>query len=61
MMRWKEKIYHMDEVRIREGFLFFPKRIREDVRWLEYARWEERFYGAYLGWDGTRWIDDPDN
>ncbi len=54
-MKWKEKQYKTDDVRRRQGFLFLPKRVHDDVRWLEQATWDERYYGA--GWHISKWID----
>lgn len=46
------------QIRRNKGFLFFPKEINEEVRWLEYAHWEEVFDPRYHDmWRPIRWID----
>ena len=60
-MRWTNKKHEEYDTRIKKGFLIFPKRIGEDVRWLEYAVWKEKFYYAYrLGgwWSAKKWINE---
>jgi len=53
--------------RIRTGFLFFPKLIQGQWRWLEYASWEEIFkkWEAHppdlhsitvCGWRAIKWL-----
>ena len=37
-MRWKTKLYSPGDERIVTKFLFLPKRIGEDTRWLEWAK-----------------------
>ena len=51
------------DIRICHGFLFLPKVINNELRWLETAWWEERFH-SMLGedsetngyWDATKWL-----
>ncbi len=64
-MKRKVRIYHDGEERIKEGFLFFPKSIKIsddyfESRWLERARWKERFYPGWGDdyWTSVEWIDD---
>lgn len=46
--------------RYKSGFLFFPKRILNETRWLEFAKWKEEYW-LYVSspnkykWVGTRW------
>ncbi len=40
--------------RIRSRFLWFPKVIERELRWLEKATWEEVYY---CGWTPDKWID----
>jgi hypothetical protein len=40
IMRFKYKEYEDGEKRIRSGFLFIPKTIGGETRWLETATWE---------------------
>lgn len=59
-MRWKEKEKPgLGHFRARWGFLFFPKNIAGEVRWLEFARWEERFTRGklYDSWWEIRWLN----
>ncbi len=51
------------DIRIRHGFLLFPKVINNELRWLETAWWEEH-YQSMLGedseingyWHATKWL-----
>jgi hypothetical protein len=56
-MRWTDT--PLDLKRIKSGFLFFPKWIKGETRWLEYARWEQEYKPHYGGpeWENIRWID----
>lgn len=63
-MRWKKKVqpreYH---VRIVTRFLFIPKCVDDEWRWLEWASVEQRYSDAILMdgnyyWRNVRWIDD---
>ena len=64
-MRWKAKreLQHGDK-RIRTKFLLLPKKIDYEVRWLEFAKWEERFTAKWYEedsyiyeWKAFRWLD----
>jgi hypothetical protein len=50
-MRWKTK----DSIRIQTGFLFLPKTINYQTRWLEFARWEEVL--EENEWHIVKWIN----
>lgn len=58
-MRWKKKTPTEDgTLRTRTGFLWFPKTIGDETRWLETAEWEERHH-VYHGYDGMeRWWEE---
>ena len=47
--------------RKRKKFLFFPKTIDNEKRWLEVAEWEEYWHNntswEYMRWIPTKWID----
>lgn len=50
------------DYRLRHGFLFFPRSLEEELRWLEQARWEEQYVRnvgrdipAFV-WKATRWM-----
>lgn len=58
------------EVRVRQGFIFF-KTIRNETRFLEWSRWEERYLKTHilssfmppyttLMWRPTHWLPDVD-
>ena len=54
---------HKDgEIQIKTGFLFFPKEIGTEIRWLETATWAKRYYRFLSGpggfWIDKRWEDD---
>lgn len=57
-MRWKKEQYDFLDTRIKEHFLFLPKRIGNEYRWLEKGKYKQ-CYEEW--WDGiccyTRWID----
>lgn len=57
-MRWVER--EVSNVRVRSGFLLFPKRIGKEWRWLEYTAWRERYAGAcdYWWWEPVEWLDE---
>lgn len=40
------------------AFLFFPKEIGGEWRWLEHATWEEKYSTCWYsgGWYPTRWL-----
>lgn len=41
-MRWRpDAKLKQDDLRERKGFLFLPKTIAGETRWLEFARWAE--------------------
>ena len=62
-MRWKSK-NEVDEVggtkRIITRFLFFPRKIKSETRWLEWVRIEQEYvsepgYGGF--WKNVRWCN----
>ena len=57
-MRWKP--ITDGTTRVKSGFLIFPKTIENETRWLEYARWEQRYFNCSgtRFWSTKRWIDD---
>jgi len=69
-MKWTEKTFRDGDLRTRRGFLFFPKQIGKQWRWLEFARWEERFqfhsymiagYLPVFDWAAIRWLPSPES
>ena len=61
MMRWHKRPKKQEpsagDLRDREGFLFFPKTINRQTRWLERASWTEKFVDSTCYTDGTAyWI-----
>ncbi len=64
-MRWKEKPTPIpfETIRIKEHFLFFPKKINNEWRWLERVKYkqcyEEWWDGiCYIRWVDKEWIDE---
>lgn len=64
-MRWPSprprKPAHWDN-RIREGFLWIPKRLDGEWRWLERAAWRQFFddpEGDSGMWRSIAWYDEP--
>lgn len=44
---------------IRNKFLWLPKTINEELRWLEIASWAETYRGSmYLDWRPTTWLSE---
>jgi len=65
-MKWNEREYCglvKGKTRIKKGFLLFPKNINGEIRWLEFAKWEQKVIefmcenNVVLGWDNDDWID----
>jgi len=52
-MRWKTP--SNSATRTRNKFLWFPKKIESDVRWLERAKWVEEYNGSF--WFPQYWVD----
>ena len=56
---------HTGDKRIVKRFLLFPKRIKDERRWLETATWEQEYcfyyatyrYGDSYCWVDIRWVD----
>jgi len=42
-MRWITRNYKNNDTRLRTNFLWFPKTINEETRWLERATWAEYY------------------
>ena len=64
-MRWKTKSEpQWLDTQIKEHFLFFPKKINNEWRWLEKAKykqcyeegWDDGIY--YADWIDKEWIDE---
>lgn len=64
-MRWHHKQPpKKGDTRIRTAFLWQPKQIGHESRWLERARWREEVREVYIGfgltapeWVETGWVD----
>lgn len=59
-MRWKVKEYVKGDKRIITKFLFFPKLINEEARWLEFATFEQILTTEsweLTVWEDLRWIN----
>ena len=48
--------------RIRSGFLWIPKTLGNETRWMEHATWEEVYEANIVDqyWQETRWIGGED-
>lgn len=51
------------ERRIKKRFLILPKKINGEIRWFEFAKWEEicrhkRYHNHGLKWYKSRWVDE---
>ncbi len=62
-MRHKiEKSAESGDCRQRAGFLWLPKEINDEIRWLEFAFWTEQLKSGLMEdgprWEGTRWLFD---
>lgn len=62
-MRWTKRDVKIGDYRIRSGFLFLPKRIGEEYRWLEVAVWKERREESKGGgyWRSCRWLEQDEH
>lgn len=51
------------DIRKRSGFLWLPKEINHEVRFWEYAEWEEEYKWDPLlnGWEAYKWINKETN
>jgi len=55
-----------DKYRKKRRFLWFPKTLNSETRWLTKTLWEEEYYQGWSGgddWDGwvaLRWLDRED-
>lgn len=59
-MRWRAPC--TDDERQCKGYLFFPKKIGVETRWLERAYWSERYMRicgrhVHYMWMATKWSD----
>lgn len=57
----------LGDERIRSAFLWLPKAVRDETRWLVHATWRERYVWTRLGtgrevkaWRGVEWIDEDE-
>jgi hypothetical protein len=55
----QKKVPQRGDIRMTTRFLYFPKKIGAEIRWWEWAVWEERFDepSRRLGWKETRWLN----
>ena len=67
LMKWKRKLLVKGKLRNREGFLFLPKTINGETRWLCHAKWKQNVVEIYeydgvcgpmpyLAWQDWRWL-----
>lgn len=50
-MRYPARRLETGQCRFREAFLFLPKTINGETRWLEYVAWWEMFESTYANYD----------
>ena len=43
------------DTRIKQGFLWFPKVINNEIRWLTYQKWLQRYC---VFWEEAWWVDE---
>jgi hypothetical protein len=58
-MKWKvEKLIPPEhgETRTVTKFLWFPKEIHKEGRWLEKASWVEKFHTQINDWNPVKWL-----
>lgn len=55
----RQKLPSDGDRRTVERFLWFPKTLENERRWLERARWEERYLVGSFGryWIAKRWLE----
>ena len=67
-MKWQARYFNKmceGDIRSKQRFLFWPKCIQHEWRWLEHARWEEEasydpLYppgATFWAWRPTQWVD----
>lgn len=58
-MKWRTKKSKFGNERIREKFLWLPKSIDNEVRWLEKAKFKEVYKRQDIGygWVGIAWLE----
>lgn len=71
-MRWIKNFLsegdepELGDERIRSGFLWLPKAVRDRTRWLVRATWRERYVWTGRGtrerkaWRGVEWLEEGD-
>jgi hypothetical protein len=61
-MKIKFKVYRELDTRFKKGFLFFPKTINDELRWLEVAVWKQMYSTCKsptsLSWEDLQWVND---
>jgi len=59
-MRFKPRLWNDGDTWERSAFLWFPKKIDHEWRWLERANWVEEFHIYYDGgadFEPVKWLD----
>ncbi len=54
-MKWTPHIPEHGDLRQKQGFLFFPKYIKGQWRWLEFGYWDEVY--LYGKWVYRNWLN----
>ena len=57
-MRWYRNRIQIKDTRIKTSFLWFPKEINDETRWLERATWKEEVIPTRYGlkWTEKCWL-----
>jgi hypothetical protein len=55
-MKWKQP--QINTTKINSGFLLLPKTIKEETRWMCFAKWSSTLHGDGGGAMGSYWTDD---
>ena len=58
-MKWRHPEIGATRI-IQSEFLWWPKRIGDETRWLEKATWVDDYIYAYRFWKSRIWIDNKD-
>ena len=62
-MRWKTEYKVLGQLRKIKRFLFFPRVINYEGRWLEYAVIEQKrdYDEGFFHWEDNKWEDESNN
>jgi hypothetical protein len=58
-MRWKKP--NDGDTRIFRTFLFLPRTLNGETRWLEKARIKQRYWWNFNGWEDIAFVDEKEH